>query len=451
MMVRTMLRIPTPPPPPPPPPPPSGIQVKSKNGSSSGGTKWTLRTEARDGGNKNSMTSKAEGVIEIPKPQSVASLREQIARKLEVKMPSIPPLSSGSSMTIANGRAKSPLWISSSNEQYPYVPQHDDASKLRHVEPKMSKPSSNSQSLNHTTLQKQLSVVHEPMERHISCITPVPFNRTATLSSSVIISPNILNIYSNNISVVPTSSSSATFSLPSIIHKHKVNSDHTCSPASDMAGSDQLNDYQKLKPVKEKVDDHPQPSLSSTTSSIANGTIGFHHSTISENTATPLLTLNPPSFFVNGQNTDRNETAFRILGIPASVNHDDIVPTSNHSTDIAQEVGSQFGASSSSIVTTSTPACEMLPLWKPMELRTKMQSIGGHLHQFQSENLTANAILKKCNSHHSAPKREFHGTTDTIPDDHTENSSWYRTMFKKMHVVDQLGKLFYDYFYLNED
>ncbi|VDO31546.1 unnamed protein product, partial [Brugia timori] len=74
-----------------PPPPSTEIKVRPRNGSSSGGTKWTLRTEARDGSNRNSMMVKVEGVIEIPKTQSVASLREQIAKKLEVKMPSTPP------------------------------------------------------------------------------------------------------------------------------------------------------------------------------------------------------------------------------------------------------------------------------------------------------------------------------------------------------------------------
>lgn len=446
MMIRTIpSRLPTPPPPPP-PPPPSGIQVKPKNGSSSGGTKWTLRTEARDGGNKNSMMLRAEGVIEIPKPQSVASLREQIARKLEVKMPSTPPLPTGTT-TISNDRTKSPLWVSDSNGQYPYVTQHDDASSFHHLAPKTSKPNSNSHSSNHTTLQKQLSVVHEPVERHISCITPVPFNRTATLTSSVIVSPNMLNIYSNNTSIVPASSSSDTFSPSAIIHKHEENNDYTCSPANDMAESSQLNDYQKLKPVKQRVGDRQQPSLSSTTSSIANGAISFHRSSISENATTIPQTLNPPPFFVNGHITDRNEMAIKDLEIPGSINHDDIIPASNLRSDNTQEVGSQFGASSSSLV---TPPCEMLPFSKPMELRTKMKPENGHHHQLQPEqqSQTTSAILKTYNSQFPAPERELKGTLGTMSrhDAHTENSSWYRTMFKKMHVVDQLGKLFHDYF-----
>ncbi|EFO21792.2 hypothetical protein LOAG_06695 [Loa loa] len=446
MMIRTIPpRLPTTPPPP--PPPPSGIQVKPKNGSSSRGTKWTLRTEARDGGNRNSVTLRAEGVIEIPKPQSVASLREQIARKLEVKMPSTPPPPSGA-MTMSNGRTRSSLWVSDSNGQCSYVPQHDDPSNLQHLTMKTSKPSNNPQPSNYRAPQKQLSVVHEPVERHTSCITPVSFNRTVTLSSSVVVSPNMLNIGSNSTSVVPTSSSSDAFSPSAIIHKHEENNDYTCSSADDMAGSSQLNDYQKLKPVKQRVDDRPQSSLPSKTSSIVNDS--FRRSTVSENAITVPQIQNPLPFVINGHNTDRNEMAIRNLEIPPSIKCciDDIVPAKNFRTDIVQKVGSQFSASSSSIVAASTPPCEILSFWKPIELRTKMQSKSGHLHQLQSEqNQGANDILKTCNSHLSAPERELNSTSGTIPrhDAHTENSSWYRTMFKKMHVVNQLGKLLHDY------
>uniref|UniRef100_A0A0R3RWQ4 SH2 domain-containing protein n=1 Tax=Elaeophora elaphi TaxID=1147741 RepID=A0A0R3RWQ4_9BILA len=432
IMMRTIpLRLPATPPPPP-PPPPLEIQIKPKNGSSSGGTKWTLRTEARDGGDKNSMTLRAEGIIEIPKPQSVASLREQIAKKLEVKMPSIPPPSSVGSMTVTNGHKRSPLWTSDLNGQYPYV-QHDDTSSFQHLAPKMSKPIGNSQSSNHTTPQKQLSIVHEPVERHISCITPIPFNRTATLSSSVIITPNTLNICSNNISVAPTSSSSS----PAIFHKHEENNDYTCSPAYDMAGSSQLNDYQKLKPVSERVDGRLQSSLPSTTSSIANGTISVHYSITGKNTTTALPTLNSPSFSINGHSTNRNEITIKDSELSASTTCDGIVPDSNLRTDNTQEVGNQIAASSSPVVTTSTSPCETMPLSKPVELMTKIQPESGCV-QSEHQNIAANATLKTYNNHHSAPERELRGT---IPchDAHTENSSWYRAMFKKMHVVDQLG------------
>ncbi|EJW70588.1 hypothetical protein WUBG_18504, partial [Wuchereria bancrofti] len=275
-------------------------------------------------------------------------------------MPSTPPPPSGT-ITISNGHTKSPLWISGSNEQYPYVPQHDDTSNFQHLATKMSKPSSNSQSSSNTTLQKQLSVVHEPVERHISCITPVSFNRTATLSSSVIVSPNMFDIYSNNTSVVPVSSSSGVFSPSPIIHKHEENNGYIPSLYNDtIAVYSQLNDYQNLKSVKHRVDNHSQPSLPS---SIANATISFR-------------TLNPPSFFVNGHNTHRNQMVIKDLEIPVSMNHNDIVPTnnpttdivptSNHRTDIAQGVGSQFNASSSLKIPTSTPPCQMLPLLKPI-------------------------------------------------------------------------------------
>ncbi|VIO87402.1 Uncharacterized protein BM_BM6571 [Brugia malayi] len=333
-----------------PPPPSTEIKVRPRNGSSSGGTKWTLRTEARDGSNRNSMMVKVEGVIEIPKTQSVASLREQIAKKLEVKMPSTPP-----TITISNSHTKSPLWISGSNEQYPYVPQHDDTSNFQHLATKMSKLNSNSQSSSNTTLQKQLSIVHEPVERHISCITPVSFNRTATLSSSVIVSPNMLDIYSNNTFVAPVSSSSGVFSSSPIIHKHEEN--NGCSPSlynDTTAVYNQLSDYQKLMPVKQRVDNRSQPFVPSTT---ANATISSR-------------TLSPPSFFVNSHNKYRNKMVIKDLEIPVSTNHtdiistnnlrSDIIPTSNHRTDIAQGVESQFDASSSSKIPTSTPPCQML-------------------------------------------------------------------------------------------
>uniref|UniRef100_A0A8R1XTS1 Uncharacterized protein n=1 Tax=Onchocerca volvulus TaxID=6282 RepID=A0A8R1XTS1_ONCVO len=439
MMVGTIpLRLPTPPPPPPPPPPPSGIQVKPKNGSSlSGGTKWTLRTEARDGGGGNSMRLKAEGTIEIPKPQSVASLREQIARKLEVKMPSTSSPPSGS-MIIGNGRSRSQLSLLDLNGQNSYISQHNDVSTLPHLALKTLKFDSNPQSSNQTALEKQLSVVHEPMERHVSCITPVPFNRTATLSSPVIISPNIRNIYSNNTSaVIPT-----TFSLPTIAHNYEENNDYTCSTTNDGTESSQLNDYQKLNPVKQRVDDRPQPSFLSTAASAANGTISFHSSNVNENATNVSLTPNSPVFLINGHNKDKNEMTIRDLEIPTSIIHDDIVPASNIRTEIAQEVESQLGASSSSAVTTSKP-----PFSKATELRTKMQSESCSPHHLQSEqqNQAGSVRLRTFNSLLPAPEREFKGTSGTIPryDAHTENSSWYRTMFKKMHVVDQLGKLFH--------
>ncbi|VDK83501.1 unnamed protein product [Litomosoides sigmodontis] len=463
-MIKTaLLRLPTPPaappPPPPPPPPPSEIQVKPKNGSSSGGAKWTLRTETRNGSDKNSMMTRAEGTVEIPKPQSVASLREQIARKLEVKMLSAQPAPNGASMAIGSSRTRPPLWISSLNGQYPCVPQHSNASSFQHLAPKMSKPSSNSQSSNHTTLQKQISIVHEPMERHVSCITPVPFNRAATLSS-VIIAPNTSNISSNNTTVAPTSSD--IFLPPPVIHGE--NNDYKCFSANGKAASSQLSSYQKVNLVKEGAENGVQSSLPLTTP-VANGTINLHRSSVSENTASDPPVLNPPSFFVNAHRTVRNETAIKDLEISASANHDDAVPSSNLSAaDTVQELGSQFGASSSSIVTTSRSQREMLPLSKPVELRTEIQPEmlplskpvelrteiqreTDHLHQLKSEqqNLTTTAMLKTYNNRQCTQEGKPQGTSATVPrnDTHTENSSWYRTMFKKMHVVDQLGKFFY--------
>ncbi|VDM14077.1 unnamed protein product [Wuchereria bancrofti] len=78
-----------------------------------------------------------------------------------------------------------------------------------------------------------------------------------------------------------------------------------------------------------------------------------------------------------------------------------------------------------------------------------MQPESGNLHQLQPEqqNQRTSGTLKTYDSL-STPEQEIKGTSSTMPryDAHTENSSWYRTMFKKMHVVDQLGKLFHDYF-----
>uniref|UniRef100_A0A915PJH2 Uncharacterized protein n=1 Tax=Setaria digitata TaxID=48799 RepID=A0A915PJH2_9BILA len=415
------------------PPPPSGTEVTSKNGSISG-CMWKLRTEPRDGSNKNSVILKAEGIVEIPKPQSVASLREQIARKLEVKMPYTPPANShpDSTMTTANCFTKSQR-DSVMNGQFSHNLQNGaiPTSVLNTFG-----PTSNHKSSHQTTPLKQLSVVHEPVERHISCITPVPFNRTGTLSSSAIIS--------SNMSVVATSPHSNIFSPSVIRDKYEDNNDYTDSPASDMGESNQLNDYEKLKPAKQKVDDEPQLSLPSAAASPAViGAISSRIVTVSERATTVAVKLNPPPLIVNSYSKDGNEMTVRNTEIPASsINQSDIIQADKVRTD-AYDIENQSGASSSSVVTTAAAPYEMPPFSKPVELRSKIKPETDSFRELQPklQSKTPPVII---NGLPSTPEG-LKAISSTIPryDAHTENSSWYRTMFRKMHIVDQSGKLFH--------
>lgn len=86
-------------PPPAPPPPPSNISALNQNNSNK---KWQIKVEetttdkAKPIIKSSISTGHASGEVEVPRPQSVAELRAQIATKLEVKNPagqSVAPIS----------------------------------------------------------------------------------------------------------------------------------------------------------------------------------------------------------------------------------------------------------------------------------------------------------------------------------------------------------------------
>ncbi|VDN04027.1 unnamed protein product [Thelazia callipaeda] len=415
------------PPPPPPPPPPSlhsssskGLQqVTANNDSSSPGKKkWTLRVESRDTGRISSTNHRTEESIEIPKPQSVASLREQIASKLERKIASHIATFNGilpCKMQLINESPSSSLKeselttesnvIEHANEEFNHQQHLVASTSMTHGRQAVF----TSQML----LPEQQSVVHEPVQRHLSCITPLSFNRTTVLSSSTMHSPSMSNISTDG------------------------------------------NDYQRTENIKNETRNRPimqdrgQSLLPPSALSAPIGIIDFNANHSLDEHATMPSDSSHSGFFVNYQNKSRNERASSELEkIPVYSNHEH-ENQRNGTLPVANVGGekSQFDAPSPSVTNARVLADAHKPLFsKPVELRTGIRSENGLLKTLQPETHAALHIpLKTISSHCSVPEQEMTVAAVASPqqDSHTENSSWYRTMFKKMHVVNLLGKYFY--------
>lgn len=136
--------------------------------------KWQVKT-----GSQN--VEPAAGSVEIPERQSVASLREQIANKLEVKSPTsieaaakitFNPLSPAA---VRNGDAKLNSAPTSPEHAVAEMPQLKPAEEGRSEKPLLV----------NITPHGLHQIVHEPMKRHVSRITPVPFCRPTLSFSSL--------------------------------------------------------------------------------------------------------------------------------------------------------------------------------------------------------------------------------------------------------------------------
>lgn len=156
---------------PPAPPPPFSPS------SSFGKTNWSMKVEGSNEGT-------AEGSVEIPERQSVATLREQIANKLEVKAPN------GTKAVVNNAQERHRSNIAPFSTELPpkspvpfqkYVADSSPSQVGNHQRMQASMRNQTSDS----TAQVVKPIVHEPAMRHVSCITPLPFSKSGPQSASL--------------------------------------------------------------------------------------------------------------------------------------------------------------------------------------------------------------------------------------------------------------------------
>uniref|UniRef100_A0A915B5Z7 SH3 domain-containing protein n=1 Tax=Parascaris univalens TaxID=6257 RepID=A0A915B5Z7_PARUN len=172
---------------PPAPPPPL-------NPSTFGKSNWSMKVEGTNGGT-------AEGSVEIPERQSVATLREQIANKLEVKAPN------GTKAVVHNARERHRTSVTPHPTEVPPkspVPfqKFVAGSSVSQVGNHHRMQASVQNETSDSTAQVAKPIVHEPAMLHVSSITPLPFSKStpqrASLHSTPIYTPSSEKSFPND-------------------------------------------------------------------------------------------------------------------------------------------------------------------------------------------------------------------------------------------------------------
>lgn len=313
--------------------------------------KWPLKTN-----NKEAIT---KSIIEVPERQSVASLRQKIASKLEVKS----PCSTMPSNAIASG--------SSQQKQVPYQ-------NYLQTDTRILSPSKPTIPASTTNCSYQ---VHEPVQRHISCVTPVSFSmpKLSHSSSQQFTAPyqlqeNSTDLLRRNNSVpqlvfnVSSLDNNNTGSFDNSIYKNNSRSELSYKPSGNMEA---LN--VKIHESDSAIDLIPPAK------------------------PPPILNGNIPDHYYSGH----------VLVSPSTISMDSTQP-------------------------------EMPVFSTPFELRSSNNTFLPSSTTYSSITSSIHSDLSKHNS--SVSNSDIKSRNMTKPfSDETSNSQWYRRMYNKMHRIDNAG------------
>ncbi|VDN40437.1 unnamed protein product [Gongylonema pulchrum] len=393
---------------PPAPPPPTGIPA-AVDSSSFGDAKWKMRTEARNG-----CITKAEGSVEIPERQSVASLRKQIASKLEVKMPT----TASSHSTATSGKTDR------SSRSGPTLFEQTNPSTVSNYQysmPSTSYPVPSftlNQSPTGAALPKQQSIVHEPAQRHQSCITPVSFSRTTVLTSSA---PFSCSLFSTR---PPVKRSPSPTCCRTTACEH-AKSNHSDGSVTLLTHAMQSNKDNKTKAWN--YADFRQPLSSSTLAASASP-----YSDTLQDTSITLLKESAE----NGNESNHNSQSLTTLS-------DQSRPTSiisDHIHEATNCLKSGCDASSPPQAATFALGFHMPSTLKPLESRTVNNCliVASQSQERQQPNNSQNNETFCGGNCESKEVSALTFGREPVPG----NSLWYPTMHAKMQKPGQQSKLF---------
>ncbi|VDM25525.1 unnamed protein product [Toxocara canis] len=374
--------------PPAPPPPPMSPTSFSKGN-------WSVKTKSSNDGT-------AEGSVEIPERQSVASLREQIANKLEVKAPN------GTKAIVHNARERHRSCVTPTSFERPpksVLPLRfsaDISAPINGSQPYVQQAPTQ----NHTpdsTAQIGKPIVHEPAKRHISCITPLPFSRSLPESASL--------------QSVPVVTPASEKSFTSDYHSNYESTPLPQSTSND--GFQASVDYSEKPSIREN--NIATFARNSDFSSKFNVENEGRDSAI-DLTPPVKLASNEPTKFTNGYASDH------------------------------------MLASPSSAMSASSAQPEMPPFSTPYDPETQRLQEAHHAHTSPASRsgvpagsrdapalslLQADGASKRDDSlkqRYASISQRRTPTPDAAMHQQSDTSFWYKNMFKMMHKIEQRGE-----------
>ncbi|VDK46222.1 unnamed protein product [Anisakis simplex] len=452
--------------PPPPPPMPNSNPVFNGN--------WRIKSESQN-------TGIAQSSIEIPERQSVASLREQLANKLEVKAPNgtkaivhsarerqqrscVTPVSfdripksldfgrlNSTGDTTAQLNGNSPLHMSQNGRisvQGSRIPVADSAPSSEYVKP----------------------IVHEPAQRHLSCITPLPFSKsllhqsaTSQELSPVIYTPaseqSFTSDYHSNYEGTPLHETSnngifhlghteSNYAKSSLSNEHELSMNesnlgnskeaHTDSaidltmpsPLSTKQASLNGDQPEKLSNECAKVDDYSDIASPSSVLSIGSSSTHPHPQPEMPAFSTPYYRESERS-----TKQQREESSSKVTS--ADERQSKTSPASRRSD---QQLNDGL-FSSSAREDVAVPS-----------LSTSQYALDSKLMQYSDDN-TSNQNKQFETStlmNHTSPQRQYHQKqyhqvpsakdvnqlSEQLKQSSSDNSYWYKKMFQRMHKIE---------------
>lgn len=411
---------------PPPPPLPLAMPSSSINENSVADGKWKVRTESKCG-------EIAQGSIEIPERQSVASLCKQIANKLDAtKKPNV----SDQEQKIKNNQFENETLLlprSKSTTNVSSINNDDDRSNRKLFNNQRNRSSTIASSINHQ--QQQQPVIHGPVKRHLSCITPVPYCKNAILKSTIN-TTNTNHSLTQQISYKPIHYSTMNRCEKKLFNNHSINK------TNDFLENNK-NDRNQ---IFEKLNNNYQTSID------INESI-THSEQAYNNGSDSAIDLTPPvrNTIINNNFDDQIKQQM------ISSNDNDISCNPTNFNDKYTSTNTKTNSINNQI----SDQQSML-----LDERFEMASSGRSAFMLQCAGNNAHLESAKRDSSpnnfdHCLPKYLSNSSRSSLLDaksqrssienvkstNHfqleTPNSQWYRNMFKMMHKIDYPSEFFF--------